>query len=85
LVWKSSSKEGTQLLLANQREASVRLEIPSLPLLEGTYLATIALVDSTGVHEYDHWGKGLRFDVHQNQIHDTGLVAIQAKWTNNNL
>jgi ABC-2 type transport system ATP-binding protein len=85
LVWKSSSKESSQLLLSNQREGSARLEIPSLPLLEGTYLVTISLVDSTGVHEYDHWGKALRFDVHQNQIHDTGLIAIEAKWTNNHL
>ena len=82
LVWKSSSKESLQLSSSEWRESTARLEIPCLPLLEGTYFVSIALKDSTGLHEYDHWEKGLRFDVHQNQIHDSGLIAIGARWSN---
>lgn len=59
----------------------IDIEIAELPLLAGTYDLTIALTDESEVHSFDHWEKGLRFDVSQGRIFDEGLVSFPANFT----
>lgn len=61
-------------------ESTVRFSIPELNLLEGTYELTIALSDMTEVHEYDHWDRKIRFNVHQHGTFDEGVVALDGTW-----
>lgn len=60
--------------------AVVDIEIPSLPLLEGTYDLTVAFSDDTEVHEFDHWEKRIRFDVVQDGVFEEGLVTVDSQW-----
>jgi len=60
--------------------ASVDIEIPSLPLLEGTYDLTVVFSDETEVHEFDHWEKTIRFDVSQDGVFEEGMVTIDSTW-----
>jgi ABC-type polysaccharide/polyol phosphate transport system ATPase subunit len=62
---------------------SIDIEIPEFPLLTGTYDLTIALSDASEVHSFDHWEKGLRFDVSQGKIFDEGLVTFPAHFIYN--
>jgi hypothetical protein len=55
--------------------------MPAFPLLAGTYDLTIALTDGSEVHSYDHWEKGLRFDVNQGVFFDEGLVTVPATFS----
>ena len=59
----------------------IDIEIPQLPLLAGTYDLTLALTDESEVQSFDHWEKGLRFDVNQGKIFDEGLVTFPATIT----
>jgi hypothetical protein len=59
----------------------VTIEIPSLPLLEGTYELTVALTDLTEIHEFDHWEKRIRFDVRQHDVFEEGLITVASDWS----
>ena len=61
--------------------ASINFNVPELNLLEGTYELTAALSDVTEVHEYDHWDRKVRFNVHQHSTFDEGVVAIEGIWS----
>jgi ABC-type polysaccharide/polyol phosphate transport system ATPase subunit len=50
------------------------------PLLEGVYDLTIDLADHSEAHAYDHWDKGVRFEVSQPGIFDEGVVVADGKW-----
>ena len=41
----------------------VNVLIPALPLAEGTYDLSVAIVDRTEKNPYDYWRRPLRFDV----------------------
>jgi ABC-type polysaccharide/polyol phosphate transport system ATPase subunit len=66
-----------------QGAGSVRFDFDSFPLLEGVYDLTVAVSDSTEVHEYDHWEKRTRFEVDQTGIYDMGSVVAGGTWVNN--
>lgn len=59
----------------------VQFDIPELPLLEGTYEVTVALSDITEVRVFDHWERRVRFNVHQYQGFDEGLVMVDGLWS----
>ena len=61
--------------------STISFEIPALALLEGTYDLTIALSDMSEVHEYDHWDRRVRFNVHQYSTFDEGIVAMEGEWS----
>jgi hypothetical protein len=61
--------------------SSLNLELNNLPLLNGTYDLSVAITDQAGIHEFDHWEKRVRFDVHQGDIYNSGLVNISSSWT----
>ena len=59
---------------------SITLEIDALPLVEGTYDLTCAVVDETGHREYDVRNRFVRFDVLRGASSDRGLVSLGGSW-----
>ena len=79
-VWGTNTKRRAFSIPRIYGPGSVDLLIDSLPLLEGTYDLTIALSDHAEVHPFDHWEKRIRFDVHQYDTFDEGIVQISSTW-----
>jgi ABC-type polysaccharide/polyol phosphate transport system ATPase subunit len=82
-IWGTSTEKNSIKVPVAIGPNSLRLELASLPLLNGTYDLTIAITDQSGVHEFDHWEKRVRFDVNQGDIYDIGLIDISSSWTIN--
>ena len=80
-IWGTNTKRRGVLVGPVHGPGYIDIEIDQFPLLSGTYDLTIALTDSSEVHSFDHWEKGLRFDVSQGRIFDEGLVSFPAKFT----
>lgn len=79
-VWSTSTKNNGIALPKVHGSGSVTLSLNDLPLLEGTYLVSIALRNSNELNEFDHWEHGFKFDVLQHGRFDQGLVGIDANW-----
>jgi lipopolysaccharide transport system ATP-binding protein len=59
----------------------VDYHIPSLPLLAGRYQISVAVVDSTMLHTYDHHDRLYRLVVQSEGLRERyGIVAIAADW-----
>ena len=85
IVWSSTSRK-SELGLGNLNSpVVVTIGIPKLPLLEGTYYISVACTDTTGTTDYDQCKNWLRFDVHQSDLFEEGLVAVPSTWTFNHL
>jgi lipopolysaccharide transport system ATP-binding protein len=82
-IWGTNTKRAGVPIDELSDRGYVDLQINSLPLLEGTYDLTVALSDQAEVHPFDHWEKRVRFDVHQTNIFDEGLLVLPSKWTIN--
>jgi ABC-type polysaccharide/polyol phosphate transport system ATPase subunit len=80
-IWETSTRRNGRTIGLIDGPASVKVAIPSLPLLEGVYDLTVAIMDSTEVHPYDFWERRIRFEVRQYKSYDKGLVSIPAEWT----
>ena len=80
VVWGSNTKRRGIVIPALKGTGYIDLEIESLPLLEGTYELTVALSDTSEIHEYDHWERRIRFNVFQYGVYDEGLVLPASKW-----
>jgi ABC-type polysaccharide/polyol phosphate transport system ATPase subunit len=80
-VWASSTQHGQARLRMLDGPATTVIEIPSLPLLDGQYTISAAILDSTGTTELDHHRNWKRLDVHGRGIHDSGIVHIPATWS----
>jgi ABC-type polysaccharide/polyol phosphate transport system ATPase subunit len=80
-IWGTNTKRRAFALPRIHGTGSVDLQISNLPLLEGTYDLTIALSDHAEVHPFDHWEKRVRFDVHQYDTFDEGIVSIESSWS----
>ena len=80
VVWSASSLR-SGATLSGSESSLVNVAIPHLPLLEGTYYLTVACTDSTGTTEYDHCANWIRFDVHQHDLFEEGVVAVPSTWT----
>ena len=59
---------------------TITLEIDSLPLVEGTYEMTCAVIDESGQREYDVRSRFVRFDVLKGDTGDGGLVTMGGTW-----
>jgi len=81
VVWGCNTKRRNVSMEHLKNGGSVDINIPSLPLLEGTYELTVAFSDLTEIHEFDHWDKRIRFDVYQHDVFEEGLVTIDSKWS----
>ena len=82
-IWGTNTKRRSVHVGPVNGNGSIDIEIPEFPLLTGTYDLTIALSDASEVHSFDHWEKGLRFDVSQGKIFDEGLVTFPAHFIYN--
>jgi hypothetical protein len=80
-IWGTSTRRNGRTIGLIDGPASVKIEIPSLPLLEGIYDLSVGIMDSTEVHPYDFWERRIRFEVRQFKSYDNGLVSIPAEWT----
>ncbi|MHB1129476.1 MAG: Wzt carbohydrate-binding domain-containing protein, partial [Ilumatobacteraceae bacterium] len=80
VVWSSTSQRLDSPLRAVHEPLTVSIHIPVLPLLEGTYFLSMAISDATGTTEYDHCQNWVRFDVHQIDLFEEGVVTIPATW-----
>ena len=79
-VWGANSKRRGVLFPRLHGEGYIDLDIPHLPLLEGSYDLTLDLADMSEIHAYDHWDKRIRFDVAQFNVFDEGTVTIDSTW-----
>ena len=79
-VWSTSTKNNGIALPKVHGSGSVSLTLDSIPLLEGTYLLSVALRNGNELNEFDHIEHGYKFDVHQTNRFDEGIVGINAKW-----
>lgn len=82
-VWGTSSQRAQHKITVDKQSGTVSLIIPSLSLMEGTYDVSVAITDPTENHDYDHWEKMTRFDVHQQDIADDGLLYMPFTWNTN--
>jgi ABC-2 type transport system ATP-binding protein len=80
-IWGTNTKRRSVHVGPVSGNGSIDIEIPEFPLLSGTYDLTIAISDASEVHSFDHWEKGLRFDVSQGKIFDEGLVTFPARFS----
>lgn len=62
-------------------EGYVDYRIDALPLLGGRYLISVAVVDQTMMHTYDHHNMLYRLVVQSNNVADRyGMLAIPGRW-----
>jgi hypothetical protein len=80
-VWGTNTRRRAVTIPIVNGNATIDLAIPQMPLLEGTYELTVALTDNSELHTYDHWEKRIRFDVHQHDTFDEGLVTVASTWS----
>ena len=80
IVWSTTSQRANSSLGRISGSVTAVINIPHLPLLEGTYYISVAYTDATGTTEYDHCQNWVRFDVHQNDLFEEGLVAVPSSW-----
>jgi len=80
IMWSTTSQRANSSLGNIPESVTATIDIPNLPLLEGTYYISVACTDATGTTEYDHCQNWVRFDVHQNDLFEEGLVAVPSSW-----
>jgi ABC-2 type transport system ATP-binding protein len=81
VLWSSTSQNAQPRLRQMGEPTTLRVSIDRLPLLEGSYFLSVAVTDATGTTEFDHCRNWVRFDVHQDQLFEEGVVAINSSWT----
>lgn len=79
-VWGTNTKRRAVVIPRISGSGYIDLELPHVPFLEGTYELTAAISDNSEVHVFDHWEKKARFDVHQHDTFDEGLVVVESSW-----
>jgi hypothetical protein len=80
VIWGTNTRRRGAFIDSISGPGHVDINIPELPLLEGTYDLTVALSDHTELLEFDHWERRIRFDVHQHDVFDQGFVTINSTW-----
>lgn len=81
LVWSTTTQRGTASLRVLDGPATATLEVPSLPLGEGTYYLSAAITDATGTTEFDHCQHWAKLHIVDAPAGDGGVVAIPSAWT----
>ena len=84
--------DGTHATGVNSRETvvpdsiegtgHVDFAMAALPLVQGSYDVTVAIVDDSNLHTFDYRTKALRFDVGSGRPREAeGVFAIDGRWT----
>ena len=79
-IWGTNTHRRGLKIQPRTGPGHIDIDMSAFPLLAGTYDLTIALSDGSEVHSFDHWEKGLRFDVNQGKFFDEGLVTFPAQF-----
>lgn len=80
LVWATSTQRGTSTLRVLDGPARALLQVPQVPLAEGTYYVSVVITDATGNTEYDHCQHWAKLHVTDGQPNDDGIVAMASSW-----
>ena len=80
-VWMSNSKQNNTPIPLNVGQRTVDVLLSNLPLLDGVYELSLAIGNMSGSHEYDHWERTVKFNVHQRRTAESGIVSIHSAWT----
>lgn len=83
IVWSGTSQNTRPPLGSLGEQASLEIAIEKLPLLEGSYFLSAAITDSTGTTEFDHLRNWVKFEVHQEQFFEEGVLSMPTSWTLN--
>ena len=81
LVWSTTTQRGTATLRVLDGPAVAMLQIPSLPLADGTYYVSVSITDATGATEFDHCQHWAKIHVVGGQPNDGGVVALPSNWS----
>lgn len=81
LVWSTSTQRGTATLRVLDGPAVAMLQIPSLPLADGSYYVSVSITDATGATEFDHCQHWAKIHVVGGQPNDGGVVALPSSWS----
>jgi ABC-2 type transport system ATP-binding protein len=79
-VWMSNSNQNDAPLPVEPGSITVDVGLADLPLLDGVYELSLAIGNMSGSHEYDHWEKRVKFNVHQKRTVESGIVSIGSTW-----
>ena len=79
-IWAANSKRRREFIHQLKPSGTAVVEIPRLPLLEGSYDLTAIITDQTERKVYDWWDKRIRFDVTSGSNFDEGLVTVESTW-----
>ena len=79
-VWMSNSNQNDTPLAVEPGSITVDVGLADLPLLDGVYELSLAIGNMSGSHEYDHWEKRVKFNVHQKRTVESGIVSIDSTW-----
>ena len=80
LVSEVSTRTRDALIDQVHGTRTIALEIDALPLTEGTYEMSCAVVDESGQREYDVRNRFVKFDVLRGESGDQGLVTLGGHW-----
>jgi ABC-type polysaccharide/polyol phosphate transport system ATPase subunit len=81
LVWSTTTQRGTATLRVLDGPAVAMLQIPSLPLADGTYYVSVSITDAAGTTEFDHCQHWAKIHVVGGQPNDGGVVALPSSWS----
>ena len=79
-VWMSNSNQNDTPLPLTPGRHTVEVRLADLPLLDGVYELSMAIGNMSGSHEYDHWEKRVKFNIHQKRTVESGIVSIHSSW-----
>ena len=80
LITEVSTRSRGALIDQVHGARAIVFELDALPLTEGTYELTCAVVDESGQREYDVRSRFVRFDVLKGQTGDKGLITVSGSW-----
>ena len=83
VVWSGTSQNSRPPLGNLSEQASLEVAIERMPLLEGSYYLSAAITDATGATEFDHLRNWIKFEVHQEQFFEEGILSLPSTWTLN--
>ena len=79
-IWGTSTDSHSIKVPIEIGAGCISLKLDHLPLLEGTYELSVVVSDLVAIREFDHWEKGVRFDVIQKSFSNSGIVNIESEW-----
>jgi len=80
VLWASSSLAAERPITRMSEATTISVDVPALPLLEGTYFLSVAITNASGTTEFDHCRNWCRLEVRQTRLFDEGVVAVPATW-----